>query len=164
MAVHLEPFWAGSGVQLAYRLRDYPRPSAARESPWVWSNGLAPTGADIRPRWRCSLTPPLRSSDSELAEALVAATVAAHSEFRPAPQGSSGATPVAAASFAPGTLQIFGGRYCLHRVTKTEGARDRLVGVLCFASEPGVVNSPQVQKMFWGRSVHVAQAGTAPKL
>jgi hypothetical protein len=38
---------------LAYRLRDYPRPSAAREGPRVRSNGLAPMGGGIRPRWCC---------------------------------------------------------------------------------------------------------------
>jgi len=57
--------------------------------------------------------------------------------------------------FQPGTLQIFGGRYCLHRVEPVHGGRDRLVAVLCFASEPGVVNSRAVQEMFWGRSVAV---------
>ena len=36
-------------------------------------------------------------------------------------------------------------------MTATEGARDRLSAVLCFADKPGVFNSPSVQKMFWGR-------------
>jgi hypothetical protein len=53
--------------------------------------------------------------------------------------------------FAPGDLQVFGGRYCLHRVDPVQGDRDRLVAVLCFASEPGMVNSAVVQQMFWGR-------------
>jgi hypothetical protein len=30
---------------------------------------------------------------------------------------------------------------------------DRLVAVLCFASAPGVCNSPRVQEFFWGRSL-----------
>ena len=97
-------------------------------------------------------TPPIRQSDDDLAEGIVAATVRSHSEFMPVTQHSRKAAPVTTASFAPGTLQIFAGRYCLHRVTQISGSRDRLVGVLCFASEPGVVNSPEVQKMFWGRT------------
>jgi hypothetical protein len=100
-------------------------------------------------------TPPLRSSGVDLAAEAVAATVAAHPPRGGrcpvrAPVGGVAAS-VGTAPFAPGTLQIFAGRYCLHRVTQTAGQRDRLVAVLCFASEPGLINSPEVQRMFWGR-------------
>ena len=61
--------------------------------------------------------------------------------------------PIQKASFAPGTLQIFAGRYSIHRVSPVEGSRDRLVAVLCFSQDPGYYNSPAVQKMFWGRTV-----------
>ena len=59
------------------------------------------------------------------------------------------------ARFDPGTLQVFAGRYSLHRVRaiSADSTNDRLVAVLCFASQPGLVNSPSVQKMFWGRTV-----------
>ena len=58
------------------------------------------------------------------------------------------------ASFEPGTLQIFAGRYSLHHVKRIpeDAKTDRLVAVLCFAGERGVVNSPSVQQMFWGRT------------
>lgn len=52
----------------------------------------------------------------------------------------------------PGTLSIFAGRYSMHRVTAVEGAAPRLVAVLCYANNPGVTNSPEVRKLFWGRS------------
>ncbi len=54
--------------------------------------------------------------------------------------------------FEPGTLSIFQGNECLHRVTKCEGKLDRLVAVLCYATRSGVKNSKLVQEMFWGRS------------
>lgn len=54
--------------------------------------------------------------------------------------------------FEPGTLSIFHGRRALHRVTRCSGKRDRLVAILCFASEPGAVNSDAVRKLFWGRT------------
>ena len=57
--------------------------------------------------------------------------------------------------FEPGTLSIFCGSRCLHEVTKVEGERDRLVAVFCFATRPGVTNSPQVQELFWGRTVQL---------
>lgn len=53
--------------------------------------------------------------------------------------------------FEPGTLSIFAGNECLHRVTKIGGDRNRLVAVLCYATRPGVKNSKKVQEMFWGR-------------
>jgi len=58
------------------------------------------------------------------------------------------------AKFDPGTLQIFAGRYSLHRVKSIPEhcSLDRYVAVFCFASNEGVVNSPDVQKMFWGRT------------
>ena len=54
--------------------------------------------------------------------------------------------------FVPGTLLIFGGRQTLHRVTRVSGPTPRLVPVLCFAEEPGRVNSEKVRKLFWGRA------------
>jgi hypothetical protein len=99
-------------------------------------------------------TPPLRSTQDDLAMEQVAAVLAEHSEYAVDSGGDVGkAPPVRTANFEPGTLQIFGGRYCLHCVQNTTGNRDRLVAVLCFATEPGVVNSANVQQMFWGRTV-----------
>ena len=38
--------------------------------------------------------------------------------------------------FTPGTLLIFGGNQTIHRVTRVEGERARLVPVLCYAERP----------------------------
>lgn len=54
--------------------------------------------------------------------------------------------------FTPGTLLIFGGRETIHRVTDVSGATPRLVAVLCYADAPDIKNSPEVQRLFWGRT------------
>ena len=54
--------------------------------------------------------------------------------------------------FEPGTLSIFNGRRSLHRVTRCSGRRDRLVAILCFASEPNAINSDAFRKLYWGRT------------
>ena len=67
---------------------------------------------------------------------------------------SSAAASITTAEFPPGTLQIFEGWRSLHRVRPISptSTRDRLVAVMCFAAEPGVRNSADVQRMFWGRT------------
>lgn len=54
--------------------------------------------------------------------------------------------------FTAGTLLIFGGNQTLHRVTRVNGNRARLVPVLCYAEQPDLVNSASVRQLFWGRS------------
>ena len=54
--------------------------------------------------------------------------------------------------FTPGTLLIFGGNQTIHRVARVSGATKRLVPVLCYAEKEGVTNSPEVRKLFWGRT------------
>ena len=99
-------------------------------------------------------TPPLRASADDLAAGAVAACIGANTEYAPtaAPEAPVPPPPLSRAAFGAGTLQIFAGRYSLHAVTEVERG-DRLVAVLCFSGTPGVVNSPEVQRMFWGREV-----------
>ncbi len=54
--------------------------------------------------------------------------------------------------FTPGTLLIFGGNQTIHRVGRVSGPTKRLVPVLCYAEEAGLTNSPEVRKLFWGRT------------
>ena len=54
--------------------------------------------------------------------------------------------------FEPGTLSIFGGRRSIHRVTEIKGERPRLVAVLCYGTEPDILNSDLVRELFWGRT------------
>jgi hypothetical protein len=39
----------------------------------------------------------------------------------------------------------------LHQVTRVEGEVARMVAVLCYSQLDNIKNSPQVQKLFWGR-------------
>jgi hypothetical protein len=50
-----------------------------------------------------------------------------------------------------GDLLIFAGYYSLHRVTPVKGERTRYVGTLCYKDKPNIINSPEVQKLFYGR-------------
>ena len=61
----------------------------------------------------------------------------------------------------PGDLQIFKGRYSLHRVTPLEGARPRYVAIFSFTEEPGMVGSPERTRQLYGRvlPVHIERAG-----
>ena len=95
-------------------------------------------------------TEPLRRSVDDLAYETTAAVINDHSEYAVEPAGAA-CPAVRAAPFAPGTLQIFAGRSSLHRVSKVKG--ERLVAVYCFSDVEGFVNSPEVQRMFWGRAV-----------
>ena len=54
--------------------------------------------------------------------------------------------------FAAGALLIFAGRETLHRVTRVGGSRPRLVPVLAYADRPGLANSEEVRRLFWGRT------------
>ncbi len=60
--------------------------------------------------------------------------------------------------FTPGTLLIFGGNQTIHRVARVSGPKKRLVPVLCYAENEGVTNSPEVRKLFWGRTGEEAGA------
>lgn len=51
----------------------------------------------------------------------------------------------------PGTLVLFRGRYALHRVTPIEGRRPRLMAVLSYETEPGVMLSEPTRMTFYGR-------------
>lgn len=68
---------------------------------------------------------------------------------------------VRALHLEPGDLQIFKGRYSLHRVTPTRGARRRYVGIFSFVEEPGMVGSPERTRQLYGRvlPVHLERAG-----
>lgn len=61
----------------------------------------------------------------------------------------------------PGDLQIFKGRYSLHRVTPLSGPRLRHVAIFSFAEEPGMVGSPERTRQLYGRvlPIHLERAG-----
>jgi hypothetical protein len=61
----------------------------------------------------------------------------------------------------PGDLQIFKGRYSLHRVTPLSGPTMRYVAIFSFTEVEGVVGSPERTKQLYGRvlPIHLERAG-----
>ena len=55
-------------------------------------------------------------------------------------------------ALAPGTLNVFAGRYAAHRVTPVGGGRPRLMAVLSFMEEPDVTFSAEDRIQFYGRA------------
>ena len=55
----------------------------------------------------------------------------------------------------PGDLQLFKGRFSLHRVTKNKGSTDRLTVILAYASKPNIVGTGDRTKQVYGRAVPV---------
>lgn len=70
-------------------------------------------------------------------------------------------TPVHTLDLEPGDLQIFKGRYALHRVTPVTGQRPRYVGIFSYVEEPGMVGSPERTRQLYGRTlpIHEERAG-----
>lgn len=63
----------------------------------------------------------------------------------------------------PGDLQLFMGRFSLHRVSTVEGGRARHSAIFAYSPEPGVVGTVNRTKQLFGRagSEHVAAEGYA---
>ena len=61
----------------------------------------------------------------------------------------------------PGDLQIFKGRYSLHRVKPLTGSKVRYVAIFSFVEQPGMVGSPERTRQLYGRvlPVHLERAG-----
>ncbi len=61
----------------------------------------------------------------------------------------------------PGDLQLFRGRYSLHRVAPLAGARPRYVAIFSYVEEPGMVGSPERTRQLYGRTlpIHHERAG-----
>ena len=61
----------------------------------------------------------------------------------------------------PGALQLFRGRYALHRVTAVEGPTQRHSAILAYSRRPGVIGSVERTRQLFGRVLpeHLAAAG-----
>ncbi len=60
-------------------------------------------------------------------------------------------TPVHTLPLEPGDLQIFRGRYSLHRVTPVQGPTPRYVGIFSFVEEPDMVGRVERTRQLYGR-------------
>ncbi len=61
----------------------------------------------------------------------------------------------------PGDLQLFKGRYSLHRVAPLEGPTPRYVAIFSYVEEPEMVGSLERTRQLYGRvlPIHLARAG-----
>lgn len=61
----------------------------------------------------------------------------------------------------PGDLQLFKGRYSLHRVAPLEGPTPRYVAIFSYVEAPGMVGSVERTRQLYGRTlpIHHARAG-----
>ncbi|MGB7271335.1 MAG: hypothetical protein WBC90_17650 [Albidovulum sp.] len=61
----------------------------------------------------------------------------------------------------PGDLQLFRGRYSLHRVAPLTGDRRRYVAIFSYVEEPGMVGAPERTMQLYGRTlpIHHERAG-----
>ena len=61
----------------------------------------------------------------------------------------------------PGDLQLFRGRYSMHRVAPLRGNRPRYVAIFSYVEEPDMVGSPERTEQLYGRTlpIHWARAG-----
>ncbi|MFC5287267.1 arpA protein [Actinokineospora guangxiensis] len=63
--------------------------------------------------------------------------------------------PVRRLALRPGDLQLFKGRYSLHRVTEVRGAGQRHSAIFAYSERPGVVGSPARTRQLFGRVLPV---------
>ena len=61
----------------------------------------------------------------------------------------------------PGDLQLFRGRYSLHRVAPLKGSTRRYVAIFSYVEEPDMVGAPERTKQLYGRvlPIHMERAG-----
>jgi len=61
----------------------------------------------------------------------------------------------------PGDLQLFKGRYSLHRVAPLRGSTPRYVAILSYVDQPDMVATPERCKQLYGRAlpIHYQRAG-----
>ncbi|MBF9059841.1 hypothetical protein HKCCSP123_11675 [Rhodobacterales bacterium HKCCSP123] len=68
---------------------------------------------------------------------------------------------VVSLTLEPGDLQLFKGRYSLHRVAPLEGPTPRYVAIFSYVEEPGMVGSVERTRQLYGRTlpIHHERAG-----
>jgi len=76
---------------------------------------------------------------------------AGETNYAGAQQVLDGAVSPAELQMSPGTLVLFRGRNAMHRVTPTQGSRQRLLAVLAYNERRGVALSESARQTFFGR-------------
>jgi hypothetical protein len=69
-------------------------------------------------------------------------------------------------SLRPGDLQLFKGRYSLHRVSPVRGEMERYTAIFAYSERPGVTGSVARTKQLFGRVLpqHLAAEGRAVRV
>jgi len=61
----------------------------------------------------------------------------------------------------PGDLQLFKGRYSLHRVAPVAGKCARHTAILSYCDQPGIVSTPEHARLLFGRALPVHEKSTS---
>jgi len=64
-------------------------------------------------------------------------------------------TRVKSLDLKPGDLQIFKGRFSMHRVTKIEGKTSRYIALPCYVNDPLKINKPEHSKQVYGKALPI---------
>jgi len=64
-------------------------------------------------------------------------------------------TKVKSLDLKPGDLQIFKGRFSMHRVTKIEGKTSRYIALPCYVKNPLKINKPEHSKQVYGKALPI---------
>ncbi len=68
---------------------------------------------------------------------------------------------VVSLTLQPGDLQLFRGRYSLHRVAPLSGSTPRYVAIFSYVEEPNMVGTPERSRQLYGKAlpIHYKRAG-----
>jgi len=64
-------------------------------------------------------------------------------------------TRVKSLDLKPGDLQIFKGRFSMHRVTKIKGKTSRYIALPCYVKDPLKINKPEHSKQVYGKALPI---------
>jgi hypothetical protein len=78
----------------------------------------------------------------------------------------AGAQQIRQLTLRPGDLQLFKGRYSLHRVSRVQGATARHSAIFAYSERPGVIGSVARTRQLFGRVLpqHLAAEGQAVRV
>ncbi len=72
--------------------------------------------------------------------------------------------PVRRLGLKSGDLQLFYGRYSLHRVTRVEGNGHRITGIFAYAKQPGAIGRVERTQRLFGRVTEAHRAAEATRV
>jgi hypothetical protein len=126
--------------------------TTGREHPWHFdTNELAVSLLTQAPEagGRFEYCPGIRSAGSECFDDVAAVLAGRRPDL------------VQCVDVRPGALQLFRGRYALHRVSAVEGATPRHSAILAYSRRPGVIGSVERTRQLFGRVLpeHLAAEG-----